>query len=196
MFTRTVNEASGLRLYINGRIDTETAPLLREAVWEMPDDITNVIVDFQDVTYISSAGLREMLVLHKQYMETSVTVENVSPEVYAIIETTGFDTLFPIRQAPQDAVVATYVHLSFKDFLKRKVAEAGEKVVLKGGPASYTWKNMDKASQIMADDLAKCGVTKGAHVGLCGLNSINWINRNANQSESESGGACKRGKDR
>lgn len=172
MFTRTVNEASGLRLYINGRIDTETAPLLREAVWEMPDDITNVIIDFRDVTYISSAGLREMLVLRKQYMETSVTVENVSPEVYAIFETTGFDTLFPIRQAPQDAVVATYVHLSFKDFLKRKVAEAGEKVVLKGGPASYTWKDMDKASQIMQIRMFKENMPNNRFMASYGLSEM------------------------
>ena len=65
--------------------------------------------------------------------------------------------------------------LSFKSFLEKKVQTESGRVVVKTDTDSYTWSDIDKCSQLVADDLAKLGVKKGTHVGLISANSINWI---------------------
>ena len=65
--------------------------------------------------------------------------------------------------------------LSFKSFLEKKVQTDSGRVVVKTDTDSYTWSDIDKCSQLVADDLAKLGVKKGTHVGLISANSINWI---------------------
>ena len=62
--------------------------------------------------------------------------------------------------------------MSFKALLKKRVND-GKAFVFDG--RDYTWEDIDRLSQIAADDLAKLGVDKGAHVGICSHNSINWI---------------------
>ena len=66
--------------------------------------------------------------------------------------------------------------LSLKELLQWQTRFRPEQVALKGeGGVTYTWREVDMASQIIAHDLALRGIGAGAHVGLCGLNSINWV---------------------
>ena len=51
-----------LELYLSGRIDTNTAPQLREAIAQIPKDTAALTMDFRDVPMITSAGLRELVV--------------------------------------------------------------------------------------------------------------------------------------
>ncbi|MBR1635338.1 MAG: AMP-binding protein [Lachnospiraceae bacterium] len=170
---RTQTE-NGITLSISGRIDTTTSPELREEIAKVPDDTARLVLDFKDVAYISSAGLREILICRKRFPEDRMLVTNVSSEVNEIFEVTGFDELIPLSLASGD--VATYVNLSFASFLERKVQENGDKVtIVAAGGAGFTWNDIDIASQIIASDLSKAGVTKGTHVGICALNSINWV---------------------
>ena len=170
---RTQTE-NGITLSISGRIDTTTSPELREEIAKVPDDTARLVLDFKDVAYISSAGLREVLICRKRFPEDRMLVTNVSSEVNEIFEVTGFDSLIPLSLASGD--VATYVNLSFASFLERKVQENGDKVtIVAAGGTGFTWNDIDIASQIIASDLSKAGVTKGTHVGICALNSINWV---------------------
>ena len=170
---RTQTE-NGITLSISGRIDTTTSPELREEIAKVPDDTARLVLDFKDVAYISSAGLREILICRKRFPEDRMLVTNVSSEVNEIFEVTGFDSLIPLSLASGD--VATYVNLSFASFLERKVQENGDKVtIVAAGGTGFTWNDIDIASQIIASDLSKAGVTKGTHVGICALNSINWV---------------------
>ena len=170
---RTQTE-NGITLSISGRIDTTTSPELREEIAKVPDDTARLVLDFKDVAYISSAGLREILICRKRFPDEKMLVTNVSSEVNGIFEVTGFDSLIPLSLASGD--VATYVNLSFAAFLERKVQENGDKVtIVAAGGTGFTWKDIDVASQIIASDLSKAGVTKGTHVGICALNSINWV---------------------
>ena len=57
-----------------------------------------MIIDLQDLVYISSAGLRLILRLSKKY--PSCIVANVSNEVYSILEMTGFVSFLTIRRKP------------------------------------------------------------------------------------------------
>ena len=162
-----------VRVIPSGRIDTNTSVELRTALSGVFEKARKVLIDFREVAYISSAGLRELLVCRKRYPGDGMMVENVSPAVFEIFETTGFDTIIPLTKAEQD--MSTYVQMSIKEFLASKVSENPDKVVLIGECGEYTWKDIDKGSQILADDLAKLGVGPRSHVGLCGLNSVNWV---------------------
>ena len=174
MIIERTQKENELTLAISGRIDTTTSPELREEIAKVPDDTARLVLDFKDVTYISSAGLREILICRKRFPNERMLVTNVSSEVNEIFEVTGFDSLIPLSLASGD--VATYVNLSFASFLERKVQENGDKVtIVADGGADYTWSDIDIASQIIASDLSEAGVTKGTHVGICGLNSINWV---------------------
>lgn len=58
--TSSKNENT-LLLTINGSIDTVTAPQLEQYLQENLDNVTELIFDFSAVDYISSAGLRVMM---------------------------------------------------------------------------------------------------------------------------------------
>ncbi len=160
-------------LRIEGRIDTETSPELRKIIADIPLDSPGVIIDFGSVDYISSAGLRELLICRKRFADDRMEVINVSKSVLEIFETTGFDSFIPLKMAGAD--LSEYLKLSFKDFLKTKVIEAGDREAVVTENGSYTWMDIDMGAQIIASDLARMGVRRGTHVALCGVNSINWI---------------------
>ena len=86
-------------LGLSGRFDIQASPEFRDVVSEIPDDTDQVIVDFRDVLYISSSGLRELLICRKRFREERMELINVSSSVYEIFESTGFDTLIPIKNS-------------------------------------------------------------------------------------------------
>ena len=160
-------------LKVSGRLDTETSSRFREEMKQIPQNAEKLIFDFTDVNYVSSAGLRELLVCRKQYPGDRMTIINVQENVYEVFEMTGFDAIIPVEIAKDHD--AAYMTLSFKSFLEKKVQTESGRVVVKTDTDSYTWSDIDKCSQLVADDLAKLGVKKGTHVGLISANSINWI---------------------
>lgn len=156
-----------------GRLDTTTSPLLREQIAQIPSEVEMVVFDFRDLNYISSAGLREVLVCRKRFSGDRMKIVNVSKDVYEIFETTGFDKIIPLEISTED--VSTYMNLSFKEFLKKKADETPDAVALVDDRGEFTWKDVDIYSQIIAEGLAIKGVKKGTHVALCGVNSVNWV---------------------
>lgn len=86
-----------LNVSLTGRLDTITSPgllsLYREA--EAKGSIESICVDMKNLEYISSAGLRVILIMRKALKsEKDFSLINMSDEVKKIIETTGFDTIF------------------------------------------------------------------------------------------------------
>ena len=86
-----------LKVQIAGRLDTITAPellaLYKEA--EAKGKISSICVDMKELQYVSSAGLRVLLIMRKAIEgENDFSLINVSDAVKEIIETTGFDTIF------------------------------------------------------------------------------------------------------
>lgn len=156
-----------------GRIDTVTSTDLRKALGRIDyDGIDSLEMDFADVNYVSSAGLRELLTLKKKLGKKPFVVTNVSPEVEVIFKVTGFDTMldYSVTGAGED-----FSLMSFKEFLAYKVEKSPDIEVLKVEDYYYTWEEIDMCSQIIAADLKALGVKRGTHVGICGFNSANWI---------------------
>ena len=108
-----------MMIALEGRLDTTTSPLLREQIAQIPPEVEKVKFDFKDLNYISSAGLREILVCRKKFSGDKMKVVNVSQEIYDIFATTGFDQIIPLETTKDD--ISTYMNLSFKAFLAKKV---------------------------------------------------------------------------
>ena len=164
---------------VSGRINTETAQMFQDS-FDAADRTKKLVLDFADVEFISSAGLRVLVVLRKRFPDDKMEVVHVSDSVYEVFEMTGFNDMIPMKRA--DRNMSKYVHLSFKDFLKEKAEESKDAaaVIVGGLPESgshevYTWSDIDRLSQLIAKDLYDKGVRRGTHVGLMGMNSINWI---------------------
>lgn len=78
-----------------GRVDTITAPELLKK-WEAEkasQEISAVEIDCAKLDYISSAGLRVLLIMQKS-SENGVTVRNINETVKEILAQTGFDSIF------------------------------------------------------------------------------------------------------
>ena len=87
-------DSSNLFVTVTGRIDTVTAPEFEAGVQPYLDDITNLTIDFKEVNYVSSAGLRVLLSLQKKMMaQGEMKLVNVSEAVNDVFEVTGFDEI-------------------------------------------------------------------------------------------------------
>lgn len=83
---------------LDGRLDTTTAPLLEETIKTELEGVSELTLDFEKLEYISSAGLRVILVAQK-IMNTQgrMTIKNVCEEVADIFEITGFCDILTIE---------------------------------------------------------------------------------------------------
>ena len=85
-----------LEMTVRGRIDTISAPAILKVFDECGDGITSVRVRAEELEYISSAGLRTMMIMVKKLGQGNVTVEGASDEVKEIFTVTGFDGIIPL----------------------------------------------------------------------------------------------------
>jgi len=81
-------------LTLNGRLDTVNAPQLESKIKEQ-EDITELTLDFKEVNYISSMGLRVLLQAKKEMKANGARLKiiNMRDSVREIFEMTGFLTL-------------------------------------------------------------------------------------------------------
>lgn len=161
----------GVKITVDGRLDTGTAPELHSVLSVVPDDITQLVIDLGNTLYISSAGLRELLIARKRFRDDRMKIVSVSDSVMDIFRISGFDTILPIEQGNN----ADFVHLSIRDFIREKAAAHGDRAVLRDSEKDWTWTDLDRGSAAMAERLQQMGVKKGSHVGITGLNSVNFI---------------------
>ena len=84
-------------LKVSGRLDTVSSPQLESVLNEITTE-DEVILDFEKLEYISSAGLRVLLLAHKNFAKKSgMTVKNVCDAVMDVFKVTGFDDVLTIK---------------------------------------------------------------------------------------------------
>ena len=95
-----------LTIYLCGRIDANSAEQTEREIFTAVDSANgaDVVIDAEDLEYISSAGLRVLMKLRKR-MNRPVPVINVSRDVYDIFETTGFTELLDVKRAMREVSV-------------------------------------------------------------------------------------------
>ena len=95
--TKTKN-GSTLTIALEGRLDTTTAPDLEKEIKTGLDGVTELIMDFEKLDYISSAGLRVLLSAQKAMSKQgSMKVIHVSDLVMEVFEVTGFTDILTIE---------------------------------------------------------------------------------------------------
>lgn len=78
-------------LEIHGNIDPTTVNVLHGAIEGLDKNADKYVrLDFKNVSYISSVGLREVLILRKRYTGDRMEIVNVMPEVKQVFQTAGF----------------------------------------------------------------------------------------------------------
>ena len=83
---------------IVGRLDTITAPALDKTINEDVADAKNLVFDFKNLEYISSAGLRVLLSAQKKLQKVgTMKVINVCEEIMEVFEITGFVDILTIE---------------------------------------------------------------------------------------------------
>ena len=87
-------------LDIKGRLDTANARDFSMAIQPLLQEVNpNIIINCEQMSYISSSGLRCFLILQKSVQKNrgSLIIEAMKPEIKNIFEMTGCTSLFNIR---------------------------------------------------------------------------------------------------
>ncbi|MBR5498103.1 MAG: STAS domain-containing protein [Clostridia bacterium] len=94
-----IEKENGITVFkIEGRLDTTTAPELENAINAEGETLKNLVLDFNGISYISSAGLRVLLSAQKKMnSQGSMELVNVSEPVMDIFEMTGFAEILVIK---------------------------------------------------------------------------------------------------
>ena len=83
---------------LEGRLDTVTAPDLEKELKSSLDGITELILDFEKLEYVSSAGLRVLLATQKvQSRQGEMKLIRVNETIMEIFEVTGFSDILTIE---------------------------------------------------------------------------------------------------
>lgn len=91
-------EGKTLTLALTGRLDTSTAPQLEAELRDSLPGISSLILDFQALEYLSSAGLRVILTAQKTMnRQGSMVIRNVNETIMEVFEVTGFSDILTIE---------------------------------------------------------------------------------------------------
>ena len=92
------NEGAKLTLALEGRLDTTTAPQLEAEVKGALAGVTELVMDFSQLEYLSSAGLRVLLAAQKAMnKQGSMVIRHVNETIQEIFEVTGFLDILTIE---------------------------------------------------------------------------------------------------
>lgn len=89
---------TNLLISLDGRLDTTTAPELEAVLKEALEGITSLTLDFNNLVYISSAGLRVILSTQKRMAKQgSMKIINTNQDVKDVFDMTGFSDIITIE---------------------------------------------------------------------------------------------------
>lgn len=87
-----------LEMSLSGRMDTSTAPQFEEELKANISGVTKLILNFEQLEYISSAGLRVILAAQKiMNKQGEMVIRNVNEVISEVFEITGFLDILTIE---------------------------------------------------------------------------------------------------
>ncbi len=94
-----INHGETMVITLKGRLDTVTSAEFSNALKQEKIEENLVIIDFTDVEYISSAGLRVLLALKYELEEQGKMLEihNINAVVREIFKVTGFINALTVK---------------------------------------------------------------------------------------------------
>ncbi len=94
---------------LEGRIDAAAAPRVTQLVRAaMAEGSKQIIVDLHDVTFLSSSGLRALLLLARELRKEGgdLVLCALQPQVAEVFHLTGFDQIFTLHHTREEAATA------------------------------------------------------------------------------------------
>lgn len=148
-----------LTIYPEGNIDTNNAEAFGAEVEEIRNQYPNgsFVLDLEELKYISSAGLRQILKLKKK--EKDFKIINCSSEIYEIFDMTGFAEMMDIQKA--------YRKMSVEGC--EVIGEGSNGVVYRINPDTIikVYKNSDALDDIKKErELAKTALVLGINTAI------------------------------
>ena len=103
----TENTGGAVIVQAVGRVDGANARDFHEGLEaSIGTDGESMVLDFEGLTYISSAGLRVVLLVAKtlQQQRAKLAVCSLSDSIREVFEISGFDKIVPVYASPDDAM--------------------------------------------------------------------------------------------
>ncbi len=99
MTIEETRDGNRIQLSVTGKIDTLTSPNFQDAVLKAFQKGNQLIIDFRQVEYISSAGLRALILGQKtaQSKRGSMVILNAQPAVLDVFKVTGFERILTLQ---------------------------------------------------------------------------------------------------
>lgn len=98
--TITKNESDDkITILLEGRLDKLSSPILEEEMKKEIQKKKDITIDFKNLEYISSAGLRILIASEKELKAIGKNMEiiNVNDDVMSILNVTGFIYILNIK---------------------------------------------------------------------------------------------------
>jgi anti-sigma B factor antagonist len=82
-------------LVVNGKLTAMSTDQLRSAIEQSMGEAKKLILDFKDMEYLASAGLRVLLNTQKKLADSGseFVIRNVSKDIMGVFEVTGLDSI-------------------------------------------------------------------------------------------------------
>lgn len=148
-----------LTIYLSGNVDSNNAEQVGAEIDEIraANPEGSLVLDLENLKYISSAGLRQILRLKKK--EKDYKIINVSSEIYEIFDMTGFAEMMDIQKA--------YRKMSVDGC--EKIGEGSNGIVYRLNPDTIikVYKNNDALDDIKRErELAKTALVLGVNTAI------------------------------
>ena len=91
---------NSILLILKGRLDTNTAYDLQKTVSDSIENVNELVINVKDLEYMSSAGLRLLLIFHKTIDARGgiFIVKYPNEDIYSILDMTGFTSFLNIER--------------------------------------------------------------------------------------------------
>ena len=91
-------EDNHLIIYVSGRLDNLTSPLLAEEIKHLSDEIQKLTLDFSSLEYMSSAGIRVILTAEKLMKNRNgLVLRHINDAIREILDMTGLISFLTIE---------------------------------------------------------------------------------------------------
>ena len=91
--------ADELEVVLKGKLDSTTAPELEKALNESLEGIKNLYLEFKDLSYLSSAGLRILLSTQKRMnKQGKMVLRHVNDLIMETLDMTGFSNILTFEE--------------------------------------------------------------------------------------------------
>ena len=99
MEIKVLEEGRPYVIALEGRLDANTSSQLNGFAKDLyAKDVTDIVVDMQRCTFVSSAGLRVIISMEKHAVKDgSLVFRNVQPDIMEVFEVTGFDKILTLE---------------------------------------------------------------------------------------------------